>query len=148
MEASGTLRTSFLDRFICSIQALVTAWLISGSVFFVFTKGANVISAWCIWGTVFFVLGWILVAWPLVVFGERVRRVAPILLMTAGGLDGALVMALPTIVLGFFNPPVVHWKFKISDLRWEELAFIIPAPTTAFYRLLVERVEARDRSAR
>ena len=142
------MRSSLLDRFVCSIQAIVIGWLISGIVFFVTSKGPSGISAWCIWGTAFFVIGWVFVGLPLIVLGDRVHRVPSTMLIAAGGLSGALVMALPGIVFGFFTRSGVHWKYELSDLKWEGIAFIIAAPTTALYLLLVDRVEAGDRSRR
>ncbi len=132
-------RTTFSGRLVCSLQALGIGWLVSGIVFFVITKGPSGIAAWCIWGTAFFAVGWVLVGLPLIALGEQVCHLPYLLLSMAGGLGGALVMLLPTILFGFYNPPGVHWKYSLSDFKWEGIAFVIAAPTTALYRLFLDQ---------
>ena len=133
------MRTTFSTRLACSLKGLGIGWLVSGVIFCLLVNGPSTIAAWCIWGTPFFALGWVFVGLPLIALGERVFRVPYPLLLLAGGLGGALVMVLPAIVFGFYNAPGVHWKYSISDLRWEGIAFVIAAPTTALYRRFLDQ---------
>lgn len=114
-------------------MALGAIWLISGTAFCIIVKGPSAVSAWCIWGSAFFALGWFFVELPLVALGEWVRRVPFLILVLAGGLGGTLVMALPTIIFGFYLPPGGHWKHSFDDLKWYGIAFAIAAATTGLY---------------
>jgi hypothetical protein len=134
-------RITFSSRVACSIKALGITWLISGTIFCIIVKGLGAVFFWCIWASPFFALGWLLVGLPLVALGERILRAPFFLLILAGGLGGALVMALPTIIFIFYLPPGSHWKHSFDDLKWEGIAFIIAALTTAlYYRFLNHEV--------
>jgi hypothetical protein len=130
--SQGT-RTTFSGRIFCSFKALGVAWLITGTIFCIVVKGPSTISFWCIWGSLVFAVGWLLVGLPLVALGEWARRVPFLVLTLAGGLGGALVMYLPTIIFGFYLQPGTHWKYSLDSLKWEGLAFVIAALTTALY---------------
>jgi hypothetical protein len=142
--ASQHTRVGFSKRLACSFIALGIGWCISGTIFCIIIKGPGTVAAWCIWGSAFFSLGWLFVGLPLVALGEWSRRVPSLLLMLAGGLGGALVMALPAIVFGFDNSPQVHWKHSLDDLKWEGIAFVIAAVTTGLYRLFLIRARAAN----
>lgn len=146
VRAIQPMVTTFSGRLACSLKALAVGWLISGIVFSANVRGPSTIVVWCIWGTAFFALGWVFVGLPLIVLGERIRRVRYLLLAMAGGLGGALVMALPAIVFGFSNSPGVLWRYSIVDLKWEGIAFVIAAPTTALYRLFLNQMPPRDKA--
>ena len=81
----------------------------------------------------FFALGWFFVGLPLLASGERIFRASFLLLTFTGGLGGALVMALPAIVFGYYLPPGAHWKHSLNDLKWEGIAFVAAALTTGLY---------------
>ncbi len=136
---NGAMQTSFAMRLACSCKALGIGWLVSGIVFAIVVKGPNTILGWCIWGTGFFALGWTLVGLPLIVLGERVRRLPIPLLIMAGGLGGALTMAMPALIFGLRNPPGVRLVTTWRDFGWEAIAFAIASPTTALYRLFLNR---------
>jgi hypothetical protein len=125
-------------------MALGVTWLISGMSFCITVKGPGTASAWCIWGSAFFAPGWLFVGLPLAAFGELVRRVPFLILILAGGLGGTLVMALPTVVFGFYMSPRVHWKYSFDDLNWYGIAFAIAAATTGLYYRFLNHVPERD----
>lgn len=131
--ASELMRTTISTRVACSFKALAIAWLLSGTVFCILVKGPGTVSFWCIWGSAFFALGWLLVGLPLVALGERILRVPFLRLIFAGGLGGALVMALPAIIFSYYLPPGAHWRHSFNDLKWEGVAFATAALTTALY---------------
>lgn len=141
--ASQRTRRTFSCRVTCSFKALGIAWLISGAIFCIIIKGPDTVSTWCIWGSALFALGWLFVGLPLVALGELLRRVPFPIRILAGGLGGALVMALPTIVFGFYLPPGAQWKHSFDDLKWEGIAFVIAALTTALYHRFLNH-EATD----
>jgi hypothetical protein len=125
-------------------MALGVIWLISGTAFCIIVKGPGTVSAWCIWGSVFFALGWLFVELALVTLEELVRRIPFLILILAGGLGGTLVLALPTVVFGFYMPPWVHWKYSFDDLNWYGIAFVIAAATTGLYYRFLIHVPERD----
>jgi hypothetical protein len=131
--ASERMRTTISTRVACSFKALGITWFVSGTIFCLIVKGPDTLSFWCIWGSAFFALGWFLVGLPLLAFGERIFHAPLLLLIFAGGLGGALVMALPAIVFGYYLPPGAHWKHSLNDLKWEGIAFVAAALTTGLY---------------
>lgn len=141
--AGERMRTTILARTACSFKALAIAWFISGTIFCILVKGPNTVSFWCIWGSAFFALGWLLVGLPLLAFGERIFRVPFVLLIFAGGLGGALVMALPAIIFDYYLSPGAHWKHSFDELKWEGIAFAVAALTTGLYHRFLHH-EAAD----
>lgn len=131
--AGERMRTTCSSRIACSFKAMGITWFISGTIFCIVVKGPGTVFFWCIWGSAFFALGWLLVGLPLVALGERILRAPFLLLALAGGLGGALVMALPAIVFGHYLPPGAHWKHSFDDLKWEGIAFVIAALATGLY---------------
>jgi hypothetical protein len=125
------------ERVSCSLQAAGAAWLVSGVVFTVVTKGPGTVAAWVIWGSPFFVAGWFLVGLPIVALGDRTLRMNAALLMAAAGVGGALVMELPAAVVRALSPQV-HWAWSLQDLKWPGFAFAIAASAAWFYRVLLK----------
>lgn len=115
LAGERTIITLFI-RIQCSIQALVITWLVSGAVFCLTIDGPGAMLGWVIWGTAFFFLGWGFVALPLIGLGRRVLEVPFWLLVLAGGLGGALVMALPILVFSPSLPTGIHLKLQLHDL--------------------------------
>lgn len=137
--ATEHMHTTISTRVACSFKALGITWFVSGTIFCIIVKGPGTVSFWCIWSSVFFALGWLLVGLPVLAFGERIFRVPFRLLIFAGGLGGALVMALPVIVFSYYLPPGAHWKHSFDDLKWEGIAFVAAALTTGLYSRFLYR---------
>lgn len=131
--ASERMRTSIATRVACSFKALGIAWFVFGTMFCLIVEGPRTVSFWCIWGSAFFALEWLIVGLPLVALREQIFRASILLVIFAGGLGGALVMALPTIVFGYYLPPGAHWKHSFNDLKWEGIAFVAAGLTTGLY---------------
>jgi hypothetical protein len=137
---SDVLPVSFRRRISCSLEALSIAWLISGVVFAIFIKGPNTISAWLIWGTLFFVFGWVLVGIQIVAFGDRSLKVNQLLLMLVVGAGGAVVMLLPILVTKVLaTKGGYRWSWSPGDFLWPGVAFSIAGPTGWLYRRFLSK---------
>ena len=114
----------------------------------IIVRGPDAIQAWCFWGTGVFVIAYIVEGLPLILLGERVRRIPYLLLAVLGGLGGALVIDLPGIFALLINPHEYHAADFISHsaLMWEGIAFAIAAPAAALYRLFLDRATAKSES--
>ena len=141
--ASGRMGTTISTRVACSFKALGITWFVSGTIFCLIVKGPGTLSFWCIWGSAFFAREWFLVGLPLLAFGGRIFPRPLSVAFVCGRTGGALVMALPAIVFGYYLPPGAHWKHSLNDLKWEGIAFVAAALTTGlYYRFLHD--EAAD----
>jgi hypothetical protein len=119
-----------------SLTATGVAWLVSGIVFTLVTKGPGSVSAWLIWGTVVFMAGWMLVGLTLVALGDRVLRMSAVSLTMAAGAGGTLVIELPYIIVRVLTPKA-HYVWSVRDLVWPGLAFAIAASAAWLYRMLL-----------
>jgi len=127
------------DRFEASIKALVATWLIAGVVFCIFVKGPGTVIAWMIWGTGVFLAGWLAIALPLIIIGDRALRLPTFALALAGGFLGGLLMLSPNLFVRVTHP-TAHWTpFSLGDLAWPGIAFPVGFAGVALYRMFLSR---------
>ena len=131
------MRTTFWDRLSCSLGAAGVAWLVSGVVFVLITKGPGAISAWLIWGTLVFLAGWILVGLPFIALGDKVLRMNTVVLTAAAGVGGAVVVELPYVIVQSLSPSL-HFVWSAHDFIWPGLGFVIAASAVWLYRTFLK----------
>lgn len=125
------------ERFAASFKALGATWLIAGVVFCLLVRGPGTVSAWVIWGGGVFIVGWLVVALPLIAIGDRAMRLPALVLAFGGGCAGALLMLLPSMLIRLFQPDVYWAAFSYHDLAWPGVAFPIAFVAVALYRILL-----------
>jgi hypothetical protein len=114
-------------------------------VFCVAVKGPGTINAWLIWGSGAFIVGWIVVALPLIAIGDRILRLPTLTLAFEGGFAGALLMLSPNLVVRIVQSDV-HWaSFSFRDFAWPGVAFAVAFVAVALYRTFLIRA-LRDRA--
>ncbi len=131
-------------RLICSFLAIATSWALAGLVFCLVVSGPGTVSAWVIWGGGFCLLGWLLVGVPVVIAGDRILRVRPLILAFVVGFCGAVIVSFPYLVCvaaALFRRvgPVVGFAPSSTLVKFEGSAFLIGATAALLYRGLLIR---------
>jgi hypothetical protein len=87
-------------RIASSLAALGVCWFVFGVAFGFYIWDVRGIFLFFLWSLPFFAVGWILVAIPIIVMGNRILRIPKALLVVAGATAGVFVVLLPYLVLG------------------------------------------------
>src|SRR6267154_81213 len=100
-----------------SLRALGVCWFVSGVAlgFYIWDVRGTLI--FFFWSLPFFVVGWILVAIPIIVMGNQILRIPKILLGVAGAAAGAFVILLPTLALWAISLGTEHFRLDWAYLK-------------------------------
>ena len=128
MPSTGT------NRIGASLKALALTWLIAGVVFCILVRGPGTLIAWVIWGTGVFLVGWLVIALPLIAIGDYAMRLPGWALAFAGGCAGALLMMVPDLLVRSLQPNNNWTAFSFRDLAWPSVAFPVGFLAVALYR--------------
>jgi hypothetical protein len=132
-------RLSMGTRMAASAAAVGSVWLVSALGFAIYLRDGRGIVLWLIWSTPFFVAGWIVVGLPLVVLGERTRRLPVIVLVAVAWVAGMALLLLPIVIVWWITPgghAAVNWAFLRG---WLNLGGALGAVTLALYLAILHR---------
>lgn len=90
-----------------------------------------------------FLVGWLVIALPLIAIGGRVMRLPALALAFAGGFAGATLMLSPNLLVRLIQRDV-HWApFSFRELAWPGIAFTVGFVGVALYRMFLVSITRR-----
>jgi hypothetical protein len=131
LDATPDLTT----RILCSAGSLGAFWFLGGIGLALKVRDVQAALAFWIWSVPFFAAGWLLVGIPIILLANRLLRLSPIIIGSAGAAGGPIIMLLPWAILKILSHGREHYVLDWEYLRgWPLFGGLLGAGGAILYR--------------